>query len=119
MLISIQGPWPLRMATALSLYSVLAITSLCGATPLPLGGGTSSSAGPQTDLKVRLEKGLKVRRPSEFAFIALVVEKVRTGELPLQLVDGTFLWAKSRRPYPFQYFERGLRLRAARLGIRL
>ncbi len=71
------------------------------------------------DLKNQLEKGLKARLPREFEFIELVVGKVEANQLPLDLVTSTFLWARPKRPYPFPYFERGLRLRAAQRGIEL
>ena len=69
------------------------------------------------DLKTTLEKGLKARRPVEFQFIALVVQRVKSGSLPIALVNSTFLWAKRQQPYPFPYFERGLRERAKKSGI--
>jgi hypothetical protein len=34
-------------------------------------------------------------------------------------VQSTFLWARPKKPYPFPYFENGLRLRAAKRGISL
>ena len=71
------------------------------------------------DLKDQLEGGLKARLPREFAFIAHVVDKVESGDLPLEMVMGTFHWARRKRPYPFPYFERALRLRAAQKGIDL
>jgi hypothetical protein len=71
------------------------------------------------DLKDQLEGGLRARLPREFAFIDQVVDKVHAGELPLEMVMSTFQWARRKRPYPFPYFERGLRLRAAKEGIDL
>jgi len=71
------------------------------------------------DLKVTLEKGLKARRPQEFAFLKLVVHRVEDGTLPLPLVESTFLWARKQRPYPYMYFERGLKVRAKRIGVAL
>lgn len=80
-------------------------------------GSRIAPGGP--DLKTALEKGLKARRPEEFAFIKDVVDKVDAGTLPLPLVKSTFLWARSQRPYPTVYFERGLKTRAKKLGIAL
>lgn len=71
------------------------------------------------DLKERLEKDLRARRPSEFAFVDRVVELVNQGDLPLALVNTTYLWARPKKPYPFPYFERALRIRTQRLGIDL
>ncbi len=80
---------------------------------------TPGVSGPAVDLKIQLEKGLKARLPREFAFIAQVVGKVDNDQLPRDLVESTFLWARVKRPYPFPYFETGLRVRAARRGISL
>ena len=71
------------------------------------------------NLQETLEYGLQARRPVEFAFIALVVKWVDEGRLPQSLVLSTFDWAREKRPYPFPYFVRALRLRAAKLGIRI
>ena len=68
-------------------------------------------------LQERLEKGLKARRPSEFAFLANVAKRVEEGSLPRTLVDSTFFWARNKRPYPYTYFERGLKERAKKLGL--
>jgi hypothetical protein len=69
------------------------------------------------DLQEMLESGLKARRPEEFAFIKRVVLLVEIRSLPEDLVRSTFQWARKKRPFPFPYFERGLKERAARLGI--
>jgi hypothetical protein len=71
------------------------------------------------DLREQLEKGLRARRPEEFAFIARVVEFVESGQLSSQLVRETFQWARRKRPYPYPYFERAMRLRALHVGVLL
>lgn len=74
------------------------------------------------DLKQQLEKGLRARRPVEFQFVALVVNMVENDTLPLALVKSTFLWARKKAlttQYPFPYFERALRERAAKEGINI
>jgi hypothetical protein len=68
-------------------------------------------------LKQQLSAGLLARTPAEQAFVELVVSKVNSGDLPLSLVQSTFLWARRHQPYPMPYFERALRLRAKDLGI--
>ncbi len=81
-----------------------------------------SMAAKSVDLKERLEKGLKARRPQEFTFIANVVNLVGNNTLPRSMVDSTFFWARkkgTRRIRPFQYFEHGLRVRAKRIGVTL
>lgn len=71
-------------------------------------------------LKDTLEKGLRARRPEEFQYLARVVQKVERQELPLELVMSTFQWARQKTKhanFPFPYFVRALRERAARLGL--
>jgi hypothetical protein len=105
----------------------------CFVLGLILGNGTvgiaelHEPAVPRTDasgvevagLRDQLAAGLRARLPSEFTFIAIVVDKVESNELPLDLVISTFQWARRKQPYPFPYFEHALRLRAASRGIRL
>ena len=73
---------------------------------------------------------LKCRRPEEFAFVDLVTAKVDSGELPLPLVLSMMKWARLRsrkeldagrrkNDIPFPYFQEGLRLRAAEIGVDL
>jgi hypothetical protein len=68
-------------------------------------------------LKQQLQFGLLARTPDEQAFVDLVVDNVNSGNLPLSMVQSTFLWARRKRPYPMQYFERALRIRANDAGI--
>jgi len=70
------------------------------------------------NLKDQLEKGLRVRRPLEFAYVDYIHGLVQTGDLPVQLVLETFHWSRRQDPHvPFPYFQRAIRLRAARAGI--
>ncbi len=72
------------------------------------------------DLKDQLEKGLKARRPTDFAFLAKVILLVEMNKLPLSEVKAVFQWARKRGAktnYPFPYFERALKIRAKKLGI--
>lgn len=69
-------------------------------------------------LQEKLEAGLRARRPEEFAYIAMLVDRVRHGLLPEQLVLNVFNWARKKNvKYPFQYFVRALPILAARVGI--
>ena len=71
-------------------------------------------------LKEALEKGLKARRKSEFAYIKLVIKKVEEGKLPAKLVERTFLWARdNHQPYPMPYFEKALQIQAKKIGVSL
>jgi hypothetical protein len=75
--------------------------------------------GRVTQLRDQLEKGLRARKQEEFDFIEKVLDLVENGKLPATLVRATMGYArrKAKRKYPFPYFERALRLRAARLGV--
>lgn len=94
-----------------------------------LGGGLFRSSGAQAqqvkpltgdaNLAETLTYGLRPRLSTEKEFIQLVVAKVEAGVLPLELVISTFRWAQRHKPYPFPHFHRGLRVRAARMGITL
>ncbi len=71
------------------------------------------------DLQTMLEKGLRARRPVEFAFIASVVQMVDAGTLPQSIVQTSFLWARKKRPYPYPYFRQSLRAQAQQMGVDL
>lgn len=80
-------------------------------------GSTNPAPGVTiADLEQQLKSGLRARRPVEFEFIHAVVVMVQEGDLPIDLVQSTFLWARRHKPYPYPYFERGLRDRAAKAG---
>ena len=71
-------------------------------------------------LEDRLKTGLKARRPEENAFLEEVARLVRMGELPVKLVDSTYLWALQRQQkYPYPLFERAIRIQAGRIGVDL
>jgi hypothetical protein len=82
----------------------------------------------QPTLNEMLRSNLKCRRQQEFAFVDLVTQKVDTGELPRALVLSMMNWAKKRSRQehlagrrgtdaPMPYFQEGLRLRAAEIGV--
>jgi len=62
---------------------------------------------------------LATATPEENGFIEYVLGLVEKGTLPEDLVQSTFLWARKKPIHKFQYFKRGLILRAAEKGIRL
>ncbi len=112
--------WPVAALLAIAALAAPDNLARCRAAAPATGIGTLNPFSPKhISLKDRLEKDLKARRPVEFAFIAKVVDLVEKGQLPLKLVDGTFLWARRRIRHRFQYFEFALRVRAARLGVKL
>jgi len=71
------------------------------------------------DLTEQLNSGLKSRLPADFAFVDRVVALVEQDVLPIGMVTGTFQWARKKKPYPFPYFERAMRLRAAQIGVEI
>lgn len=81
--------------------------------------GKSSGVVTRVTLKDQLEKALRARRPNEFKFIAKVVAQVDSGELPRDLVQSSFNWARKRPSKRIQYFEQSLKLRARRKGLAL
>ncbi|MDA0659049.1 MAG: hypothetical protein O2931_13775 [Planctomycetota bacterium] len=86
------------------------------------GNVLSMAADPErakvANLKDQLEKGLKARRPEEFAYIGYIHSLVESGDLPVKLVLETFHWSRRQDPhFPFPYFQRAIRVRAARAGI--
>lgn len=85
------------------------------ASPPPIDGGGVVGL----DLKTQLEKGLLVRRPVDFAYIAQIVALVEDGKLPRQLVTSTFVWAKNMPTRQLQYFQFALQARSRKLGVEL
>ena len=79
----------------------------------------SEVAADVASLKQQLIFELRAGRPSEFAFIDLVIQRIDNNTLPRSLVESTFLWARRQPSHPFQYFEQGLKRRAAAIGIQL
>jgi hypothetical protein len=79
----------------------------------------SNNVASEVSLQDQLEKSLRARRPSEFRFIAKIVAQVDNGDLPRDLVQSSFNWARRRPSKKVQYFEQALRRRAKRGGITL
>lgn len=104
----------LAFAVGMACWTAVPLTSASR-----VGEQTAASEGQVANLKTQLEAGLKARLPSEFAFIARVIAMVEAKQLPFDLVQSTFMWARVKKPYPFPYFEHGLRTRAAKQGIEI
>ncbi len=80
----------------------------------------SRGSGQVASLKDQLKAGLKARRTVEFRYIENVVKLVEQRKLPVKLVLETFQYARRKRTgYPFQFFQRALALRAARIGVQV
>jgi hypothetical protein len=95
--------------------SLICSTSLRAASPPSINGGGVSNL----DLQSQLEKGLRARRPVEFAYIAEIVDLVDSGELPRDLVTSTFGWARRKSNRQLQYFQFALQARAKGLKVQL
>ena len=106
------------MLRNLLIASVVAVLLAVGWQGVRADTPAAISAGGVTglDLKSQLEKGLRARRPVEFAYIAQVVQLVESGDLPRSLVDTTFVWARKQKRHPLQYFQFALQSRANALG---
>lgn len=97
------------------------------ATPLaavaaPMAMTLAQQAPPVTgsaSLQETLVFGLRPRTPDDEAFITMVVAKTDAKVLPLELVISTFRYARGKKPYPFPFFERALRIRASQIGVTL
>jgi len=92
---------------------LLGVGTVLPAADAPLGSGGISA---ELDFQGQLEKGLRARRPVEFAYIKQIVTLVDQGKLPRSLVDSTFGWARHKRNRQLQYFQFALQARARDLG---
>jgi hypothetical protein len=94
---------------SLSATLVLALLALCWA--------QNARAAEPLDANI-MKVSLHTVTAQEGDFIERVVDMVKKGTLPRDLVDSTFLWAK-RKPQQkrFYYFRAALILRAADRGI--
>ncbi len=66
-----------------------------------------------------IKAALHTATVEEDGFIDLVVALVDAGTLPESLVVSTFIWARKKPRWKFQYFRIGLIIRASRRGIDL
>ena len=99
------------------LFLLLATTA---PTVLRAAEPTAMARGGIASLEERLKAGLKVQAPADVAFCDRVIEAVRAGKLPAQVVDSTYLWAVRRgKKYPFPAFQVAIRAKAERLGVSL
>jgi hypothetical protein len=78
----------------------------------------SAQAGSTRLDAATMKAALRTDTIEEGGFIDYVLDKVKKGTLPADLVDSTFQWAR-KKPYKhrFQYFKQALIVRAAAIGI--
>lgn len=98
--------------------------------PVATSGRCARADEQQATLNELLRSILKCRRPEEFAYVNLVTAKVDSGQLPVALVLSMMQWARKRSrqevenhrrntDIPFPYFQQGMHLRAAEIGVNL
>ncbi|MEN6492999.1 MAG: hypothetical protein ABFD16_01795 [Thermoguttaceae bacterium] len=92
----------------------LAVTASCALLSLLAQSSLAATLDADT-----MKAALRTATPEENGFIDLVINLVDAGTLPVALVDSTFQWARQKPKNKFQYFKRGLTVRAARIGIDL
>lgn len=114
----------MRQFNRRTLLAALASGAVISCLPVALAQQSVSSrrainGGIQVTLREMLAKGLKARRPQEFAFVDEVVAAVDEGALPRKEVEQVFLWARHQPRYPFQYFQFAMTKKARRYGVRL
>ena len=117
--VKIEGPHTMK---PMVLIAAAAITGTSLASIIPTRATTVRSdrvarTSSVRDLKELLKTGLRPRTPAEFAFVDRVVKMTQQNKLPLPLVKASFNWARRKRPYPFPYFQRAVKILAARRGI--
>ncbi len=91
------------------------IAALC-AFGLSLLGSQPAWAATHLDANA-IRVALRTATEEESGFIDGVVELARKGDLPPDLVESTFLWARKKPKHKFQYFKWALISRAAAIGI--
>jgi hypothetical protein len=77
-----------------------------------------SQAGTALDVKL-IKAALRTADVEEDGFIERVSKLVVRDVLPRDMVETTFLWARKKPNHKFQFFKRGLTIRAAKIGVKL
>ena len=117
----------LAVALGLSIIASGALTITAATFELAPVDVTGATPTQPVSLRDRLIVGLQARLKSEIAFCNTVAIQVQLGNLPLRMVDETFLWARQRASpavngleyRPIIYFQPAMKLRARRLRIEL
>jgi hypothetical protein len=67
----------------------------------------------------KIKAALRTAAPEEEGFVDRVVDMTVQGKLPADLVEKTFVWARSKPKLRFQYFKKAMIIQAEKIGIRL
>ena len=105
-----NGRWVILLFL-LGLQFVASVPS--GAEPPPANDKRSR------ELRAMLTVGLMPASPAQEAFLDKVVLLVTRQTLSMEMVQGTFIWARQQADWPYPYFEQALRRRAKRLKIEI
>lgn len=101
------------------LLFVLLVPSAVVANPGSVAAPHFLESAQQEELRALLEVGLRPASAQQAAFLDKIVEMVGDGRLPLEMVEGTFVWARRQSGWAYPYFEQAIRLRARRAGIKI
>jgi hypothetical protein len=66
-----------------------------------------------------IKAALHTNSEIENGFIEKTVAMVKSGTLPRDMFMSTFIWARKKARFQFQYFKHALKIRAAAAGISL
>jgi hypothetical protein len=112
----------------INLLVLAAVLPASNVSPAAEHGNLAASSVMAQALSVTADEmkvALRTERKEEDGFIEDVVDRVVNPKrpaderLPAEMVEGTFQWARQKAYYRFQYFKRGLTLRAAKIGVKL
>lgn len=111
-----------KMVAVVAMLGMTGIAAADDSIPSEIGAIGMPEVADQSgieNLKLTLQQVLHARRPEEFDFIEKVVLMVDQKQLPRDLVESSFAYARKKPRRQFQYFEFALRARAKEIGINL
>ena len=109
-----------RISSALcSLLVAVAVLGVCERAHAQDGPVVSQNLNGDITLRELLEKDLRAQRDVELLFIQRVVKRVEEKKIPLDTVMTMYRWSKKKSHRPYQYFEKGMKVQAERLGVDL
>jgi hypothetical protein len=102
------------------LLAILVLGALAQELFTPSATATAAQVkGESVTLHDRLTGVLKPRTEKERLFVNYVVARVENGQLPVEIVNAAFNYARNKKPYPFPYFQQVLPRIAAQAGYPL
>lgn len=94
----------------------IAVRAVAAVLLLLFGFGTFANARERLTAD-EMKAALRTEAVEEEGFIDRVLKMVSAGTIPEDMVQSTFQWARKKERHRFQYFKRGLIVRAAEKGI--